>query len=247
MGHSATVGVIATKGGSGKSTLIAHLSVEAARAGFRTLVIDCDEGQNSLCVWAQAIRSAAAPVVRAGTRETVAAMIAEGRSEGFELVFIDTPARGGQLVNRVASLVEHVLVPVRGTTFDLQALANTIDLLATTVDATRPEALQVRNALEKSAIVLNGLPSRAPDRLIQDIEGALAQCGAGKLEIAGTLRERAAYTSALAKGFGVTELGKDVEAVKEIDGLFRKLRARVRAREAALQKLPPKLRQTIDR
>lgn len=236
MRYAAKLGVIATKGGSGKSTLVSHVASEAARDGFNVLVVDCDQGQGSLTQWAEAIRCAANPVVVPGTYETVAACIAEGEREGFDFIFVDTPAGNGQLVNKVASLVEHILIPLRGTTFDLLALRNTIDLLETTVDVTNPKELREPNSMLKAGIVLNGLPAR-PDKLVEDIKGALRQRGAGSVEIVGMLRERAAYSTALAKGLGVTEHGRDAEAAQEIAQLFKKIRKRARAREKAIADL----------
>ncbi|CAN0430642.1 unnamed protein product, partial [Phaeothamnion confervicola] len=85
---TATIAVTSTKGGAGKSTTVAHLAMEAARKGFKTLVVDCDEAQTSIHVWAEALREGAAPVIRVGTFESIAARLAEGQHEGFDLVIV---------------------------------------------------------------------------------------------------------------------------------------------------------------
>jgi chromosome partitioning protein len=238
MVHAAKFGVVSSKGGSGKSTSTVHPAIEAARVGFKTLILDCDTNQNSISEWAQALRRDPQPVIRSASFDTIAASIVEAEREGFEYIFIDTPPGSDRFISRVASIVDHILIPVRGTTFDLHALKNTIDMLATTVDLSLPEALRAPNSLAKAAIVLNAVSPRAPGSLFADVDGALAQCGAGGLEIIAVLRERAAYSSALARGVGVTESGRDAEAADEIQRMFKKLRARVRARQAAIEKLP---------
>jgi len=238
MMRSVKVGAISTKGGSGKSHVTFQAAIEAGRSGLKTLVLDCDERQNSIQVLDQALRDTQMPVVRVAGYETIVARLAEAEREGFDFIFVDSPPGDSQLVNRIASLVDHILVPVRGTTFDLHALINTIDLLSTTVDLSQPAELRAGSCLPKAAVVLNGIPARASEAHMRDIRGALKECGAADLEIIGVLRERAAYVTALAKGLGVTEHGRDREAVKEVEQLFRKLRMRARDKVASIDRLP---------
>jgi hypothetical protein len=81
-----------------------------------------------------------------------------------------------QIVARVASLVDNILVLVRATMPDPHAMRNTVDLLRTTVAATEPELAAAPR--RQAAIVLNGTPTRPSASWRSDIEGALAQCGA---------------------------------------------------------------------
>ncbi len=254
---TATVAVTSTKGGAGKSTTVAHLAMEAARKGFKTLVVDCDEAQTSIHVWAAALREGPAPVVRLGTYDSVAIRMAEAQHEGFDLCIVDTPPGGGRLVSLVANLVQHILVPVRVTTFDLHALRHTVDLLRMTADGSLPRDSQKLNALEKAVLVLNGLPSDAGDDFMEDVYGAIIECGAGDVEIIGNLCERRAYATTLARGVGVTESRRDRDAAAEIEELFANLRERIEAREveigkatvkqAAREKLPNTTRARVKR
>jgi chromosome partitioning protein len=231
-----SVAFISTKGGAGKSTLAAHFAIAASGKGRKALILDCDTEQTSIQVWASALRHEKLPVVRTGHHEAITEQIAKARGEGFDLVVIDVPPGGGQLVARVASLAEHILIPVRATTFDLHAMRNTVDLLRMTADNTEPAEVTCRNALGKAAIVLNGTPARPSAAWRRDIEGALAQCGAGGLDIVGSLADRAAYSAAIENGRGVTEERRDAKAVEEVMELYRSVAALERRRAAAIRK-----------
>lgn len=227
---------ISTKGGAGKSTLAVQLAIAAQDQGRRSLIIDCDGGQNSIHVWATVLRNTLLPEVRTGSHETIEKQLASAIDEGFDFVIVDVPPSGGQMVARIASLVDHILVPVRATTFDLLAMGNTIDLLETTVDNTLPRSLAHRNALGKAAVVLNGIPTRPSASWRADIIGALDQCGAGDLKIIGELADRAAYSASLESGRGVVEERRDRKAREEILELYRNVDALMRRRRAAVKK-----------
>ena len=136
----------------------------------------------------------------------------------------------------VASLAEHILVPVRATTFDLHAMRNTVDLLRAAADNTEPAEVTCRNALGKAAIVLNGTPARPSASWRKDMMGALAQCGAGGLDVVGSLADRAAYSASIENGRGVTEEKRDPKAVEGIMELYRNVAGLERRRAAAIKK-----------
>jgi chromosome partitioning protein len=231
-----SVAFISTKGGAGKSTVSVQYAIAAVGQGRTPLIIDCDSAQTSIHVWASALRQERSPEIRTGSYDTIAQQLAAAGKEGFDLVVVDVPPGGGQIVARVASLVEHILVPVRATTFDLHAMRNTVDLLRTTVDDTEPAEIACRNALGKAAIVLNGTPTRPSASWRSDIEGALAQCGAGGLDIVGALADRAAYRVSIEDGRGVTEERRDTKAAEEVLDLYRNVAALERKRSAAVRK-----------
>jgi chromosome partitioning protein len=230
-----SIALISTKGGAGKSTIAVQYAIAASGEGRTPLIVDCDAAQTSIHVWASALRHEKSPEIRIGSLDTIARQLAEAQDEGFDVVVVDVPPGGGQLVSRVASLVEHILIPVRATTFDLHAMRNTVDLLREAADNTEPSAIACRNALGKAAIVLNGTPTRPSTSWRSDIQGALAQCGAGGLEIIGALADRSAYSASIEKGRGVTE-GRDAKAIDEVQELYRNVAALERRRAAAVRK-----------
>jgi chromosome partitioning protein len=231
-----SVAFISTKGGAGKSTVGVQYAIAAAGQGRAPLVIDCDVAQTSIHVWASALRQEKSPEIRTGSYDTIAQQLAEAPQQGFDLVVVDVPPGGGQIVARVASLAEHILIPVRATTFDLHAMRNTVDLLRDTADNTEPAEIRCSNALGKAAIVLNGTPARPSASWRTDIEGALAQCGAGGLDIVGALADRNAYRTSIESGRGVTEERREPKAAEEVLELYRNVAVLERRRTAAIRK-----------
>jgi len=76
------------KGGSGKSTLTAHLAAHAQKASRRCLLIDADP-QGSLTLWHR-LRGTGEPTLKSGLR-AIGETVKAAKREGYEWVFIDTP------------------------------------------------------------------------------------------------------------------------------------------------------------
>ncbi len=230
------ISVVATKGGAGKSTIAVHVAVAAALRKRRPLIIDFDTNQTSILVWAKALRrKARTPAIVKGSVETLEDDIEAARRK-YDLILIDVAAGGGPLVQRLASISDHVLVPVRGSVFDIGATRNAVDLLRATADNTQPEEIAYRNALGKAAIVVNGAPRKQTAKWREDFEKALAACGAGGIPIIGCLAEREAYSAAIELGQGVTEDGDDEKAVEEVLDLYQGLVELEKDRERKLRK-----------
>src|SRR5260370_33049966 len=77
------------KGGSGKSTLTAHLAAHANRPSRRCMLIDCDP-QGSISLWHR-LRGTAEPQLRNGTRGGVKETVEQARADGVDGAFADTP------------------------------------------------------------------------------------------------------------------------------------------------------------
>src|SRR5437763_11421381 len=77
------------KGGSGKSTLTAHLAAHANRPSRRCMLIDCDP-QGSISLWHQ-LRGMAEPVLRDGRRGGVQGILEQARAQRIEWALVDTP------------------------------------------------------------------------------------------------------------------------------------------------------------
>jgi chromosome partitioning protein len=134
-----TIVVNSQKGGSGKTNLCAHLSVEAERAGDGPVYLIDTDPQGTLSVWHEA-RSAEAPhrveielsdlapddedkrPAHSPALDTLA-------QRGAELCFIDTvPSRGDENA-KLFRRADLVLVPVRPSPSDLWAVSATVALL----------------------------------------------------------------------------------------------------------------------
>lgn len=231
------VGVIATKGGAGKSTIAVHLAIAAALRKRRPLIIDFDITQTSILVWSKALRKKAkTPVIQKGVLSTLDQDI-EAAKRKHDLIIIDVAAGGGPVAQRIATIAEHILVPVRASAFDIGATRNTVDLLRDAADNTQPEEIAYRNALGKAAIVVNCAPRKQTAKWREELEKALGSCGAGALAIIGTLADREAYSAAIEHGQGVTEDGDDEKAVDEILALYDGLVELEAEREQKLRKV----------
>ena len=135
-----TIVINSQKGGSGKTTLCAHLSVEAERAADGPVYLIDTDPQGTLGAWHEARTaerphrveiplSQLAPDGESGNRVAESPGLDRVARLGARFCFIDTvPSRGDEN----AKLLGHadlVLVPVRPSPADLWAVAATVALL----------------------------------------------------------------------------------------------------------------------
>src|SRR5213082_353062 len=83
------------KGGSGKSTLTAHLAAQAQRPDQPVLMVDADP-QGSLTLWHK-LRGSGEPALCSGT-EGVCDVVRAARRAGYRWVFVDTPPNTSAVV-----------------------------------------------------------------------------------------------------------------------------------------------------
>src|SRR2546426_734192 len=133
------------KGGSGKSTLTAHLAAHVDRASRPCLLIDADP-QGSLTLW-HGLRGTGEPALKSGLRG-VSGIVKAARHD-YEWTFIDTPPLASAGVNDAIRCATLVVIPTRPTLFDLSAVRETIDLC--------------RAAHKPYAVVINAAPSKRED------------------------------------------------------------------------------------
>jgi chromosome partitioning protein len=196
-----TLALVCQKGGSGKTTLAVHLAVEAAAAGQRTLIMDLDP-QASAARWAD--RRKPSPIdidvaVESAARLDAALQVA--LKEGYDLVVLDTAPHADQAALRVARAADIILVPVRCSILDLDAVGTTMDLCAL---ARRPFRL-----------VINAAPIRS--RVIQDTIDTIKKLGGEVCPV--TIRERVAFRHAMVDGRVAREFEPEGAAAAEIAAL----------------------------
>ncbi|MFC7695005.1 division plane positioning ATPase MipZ [Paeniroseomonas aquatica] len=120
--------MVSTKGGCGKTTLTAHLAVEAERVGAGPVaVIDADP-QASLARWWNT-RVAETPVFVQTTLADLPQRIAELRAASVRLVLIDTPGADVSHTRAIVRLSDLVLVPSRPSPLDLGTLGSTVEMI----------------------------------------------------------------------------------------------------------------------
>jgi chromosome partitioning protein len=123
-----TIVINSQKGGSGKTTLCAHLSVEAERAGDGPVFLIDTDPQGTLTTWHEK-RQAEAPRRVELPFNGIADGLALLRQHDAAFCFIDTaPSRTDETAT-LFQLADLVLVPIRPSPSDLWAASATVELL----------------------------------------------------------------------------------------------------------------------
>jgi chromosome partitioning protein len=201
------------KGGSGKSTLTAHLAAHVHKSSRRCLLIDADP-QGSLTLWHR-LRGTGEPALANGTRG-IAEIVKAARREGIEWVFIDTPPTQSAVVTEAMRAATLVVVPARATVFDLMAVQETIG--------------SARELRKPYAVVINSAPARRDD--VESPVVAQARVGLSRFHVpvwSGQITNRMGLAMALASGEGAKEFAPDSLAAEEIARLWQAIERSVKA------------------
>ena len=197
--------VTSQKGGSGKTTLAAHLAVEAERAADGPAwLIDTDK-QGTLSLWHE--RRESETPQRA---DVPFARLAEGlrtlADSGGAYCFIDTPPTISEQSSTVLGLADLVLIPVRPSPADLWAVSETVALVK---DAAKPFLFVITQAKAQASITAQTIAALSE-------HGRVAQA---------FIADRVPYAMAMTGGRTAPELGPKTPAAEEITGLWRELKA----------------------
>jgi chromosome partitioning protein len=198
-----TISILGQKGGTGKTTTTLALAVAATQAGSRVAVIDLDP-QTTATNWADRRRSEDGLTVVSCQVARLRFVIDAARSEGADLVIIDTPAKSSEAGIEAARVANVVLVPVRPQIYDLETLQAIRDILRLAGD---PSAF----------VVINSAPIQGKRHLeAQDIAKNL-----GFTVCPIILYMRAAYGDAPTIGQTVTEYEPEGKAAIEVEQLYK--------------------------
>ena len=116
------------KGGAGKTTLTGHLAVAAGNHGLSPVVVIDTDPQGSLTSWWHR-RQADVPLLSAlPSLRDLPARVEELRRSGVALVIIDTPPATTNAIREAMRVADLVVMPVRPSPHDLDAIGATIDL-----------------------------------------------------------------------------------------------------------------------
>jgi chromosome partitioning protein len=196
------------KGGSGKTTVAAHLAVAFTRSGKSVGLLDVDP-QGSLGEWFER-RERTLGEDEAGLAFRTASgwgarREAKQLARDFDIVVVDTPPKSDLEIRPAIEMADLVAVPVQPTPVDLWATAPTLQMAA-------KEGVS-------SVIVINRAVSRA--LLTAEIIAAAAELGHA---IAGThLGNRVAYPQSMGEGRTVLETGPGGVAAAEVEALAREI------------------------
>jgi chromosome partitioning protein len=205
------------KGGSGKSTLTAHLAGCASRLGHKCMIIDADP-QGSLTLWhsRRADRALALePAARGIDRPLATAVVA-----GCEWVFIDTAPSMWVVVQEAIRAATLVVAPARPGFFDLAAVRETCAI--------------ARERNKPYAVAINAAPVKRDDRDAPAVALARAEFDSLAIPVwSGQISQRAGFVTSLAAGASATELAPNSAAGQEIAKLWSAIERSVEAINAA--------------
>jgi chromosome partitioning protein len=193
-----TIVVASQKGGSGKTTLSRNLAVAV---GDDVALIDTDP-QGSLTSWWNR-REAETPIL-ANINDGISATLKALEEAGMKMVIIDTRPSAHAFVADLIALADLVIVPVRPTPDDLDAVGATLDMIE---GAGKNFVFVVSQAKKRTKLAVETVP-------------ALAQHGKVSPII---VHDRVEFPTAALDGRGVVEVG-DGPAATEIHELVTYLR-----------------------
>lgn len=192
------------KGGTGKSTLAAHLAAHIHKPTRPCLLIDADP-QGSLTLW-QRLRENGEPPLKNGLRG-LGGILQAAEREGVEWVFVDTPPLITPAITDIIRAATLVVIPARPGVFDLNAIKETIAV-----------ARRVRRPF---AVVLNATP---PKRMNEESPMVtMARESLANLDVpvwSGQVTHRANFSLSLADGEGAKEYDANSQAADEIARLW---------------------------
>jgi chromosome partitioning protein len=118
------------KCGAGKTTLAGHIAVQAQRAGTKSVVLVDLDPDASLTDWFSLREEDddPFPVARSSLKD-LAAKLQQLRSDGVDLVVIDTPPTLHQAIDESIIAADLVAIPTRPCAHDLAAAGATVELV----------------------------------------------------------------------------------------------------------------------
>ncbi len=195
-----TLAFAAQKGGSGKTTLAAHVAVQAERQGYGPVAMIDTDPQGSLAHW-RAQREASSPAFVQAPIARLAEHVADMRERGMKLLVIDTPPAITSTIGHVINASDLVVIPTRPSPHDLRAAGATVD---------------IAERLGKPIVfVINGAHPRA--RITTEAAIALSQHGP---LAASVIHQRTNFAASMIDGRTVLEVPGKSRSPEEIVALW---------------------------
>jgi chromosome partitioning protein len=188
------------KGGTGKSTLAAHLAVEAERVGHGPVALVDADPQGSLAAWWNS-RQTETPQFAAVAISQLATQLGALERQGIAVVMIDTPPALTDVIARAVAVADLVCIPARPSPHDLRAVATIVSM--------------VEEARKPFCFVLNAATPRTT--IATEAVRALAQHG----KVAPvTVHQRIDFAASMIDGRTARELHDQSRAAQEITSLW---------------------------
>lgn len=200
-----TIVITSQKGGSGKTTLAAHLAVEAERSGdVPTWVVDTDR-QATLTRWHDR-RESDSPQRGVVPFSELAIGMTKLAGLGASYCFVDTAPTISNQSSEILELANLVLIPVRPSPADLWAVSETIVLVK---KAKKPFMFVMTQAKPRATITAQTIAALSE-------HGRVAQS---------LIADRVPYAVAMTGGRTAPELSPNSPAAEEIACLWRDVKS----------------------
>jgi chromosome partitioning protein len=179
------------KGGAGKSTCAAHLSLAATSKGYKVILLDLDP-QKTLESWWEKRRDDN-PYMADASAQNLREKINLIKEKQFDFCIIDTPGDTSVNAAEAIKLADLVIIPCKPTSPDLKAIGRTISMVQEynkNYVFILTQTIAKANATIQAASVLSDFGPIAP----------------------ATIANRIAYVNAMSSGGTACELDKSAEA-----------------------------------
>ncbi|HSX77930.1 MAG TPA: ParA family protein [Candidatus Saccharimonadia bacterium] len=193
--------IASQKGGTGKTTLSAHLAVEAELAGAGPVAVVDTDPQGSLAAWWNT-RVAATPLFAAVNIAQIEAHLARLRAQGINLVIIDTPPQRIETIEAANIAADLVLIPARPSPHDLRAVATLVDIVE---QSAKPFCFVVNGATPRSTIATDAVRALAEHGKVAPV----------------TIHHRVDFAVSMIDGRTVGELAPQSRSAEEITSLWK--------------------------
>lgn len=195
------------KGGCGKTTLAAHIAVQAERMGAGPVAVIDTDPQGSLADWWNE-RADDYPAFAHTYVSRLVQDLHRMRAAGVKLLVIDTPPAITSTIEQVIQVADLVAIPTRPSPHDLRAAGATVDL--------------VEYCNKPLVFVINGATPRA--RITAEAAIALSQHGTVAPV---TMHHRTDMAASMIDGRTVMELDENCPSAIEIAQLWDYLKDRL--------------------
>ncbi|MDO6963017.1 ParA family protein [Rhizobium alvei] len=192
-----------TKGGAGKTTAAALLTLELSKRGYAVTVFDSDP-QKWISQWLET--AGHHPLINVVSHVTPASLECHIRDmRPNDYFIIDLAGEKNQITATALAYSHHVLIPVQGSGMDAKGAAKILDLIA--------QIRQQTGLVIPHSVLLSRVNPMVTTRSMLAIKGLLAQRG---VEVMATpIIERAAYRDMFDLGRSLYEL--DPEKCSNLD------------------------------
>lgn len=218
------------KGGVGKTALACSYAVVRAKQGADVIVTDLNDEQKTALAWSQVREhNGILPKVRVEAASARQALEMVGRCD---VLVVDTPGWTDKSTLALARKSTFMVIPTGpNPTYEL---APTVRLL----HGLRAEGLEAwRLGVVLSRFSEDEEPRREEEQFAR---AYLAEAGYGALE--GCIRNTPVYGSALAEGYGLTEVGGASRLLQEANRMMELISKGVAAAERRFQRLQAQLK-----